>query len=252
MNHHSLSSRDALTTRTLARKRARARRDSAGAAMFIVAVTLALLAAMGIYGLSATAVDVRSAGYLRQSAQAQAAAEHALMLTADSFTPGTSAEIVRAMQSGRTAGGTDIQTTSCKTANPFNITNNAEHRAAQACLSWSMAEMARISDQVNKWQDGTSGAFFEPSNSNTFSTFSPQSFGDVPQRPFIRVEVTNPVDIPPPPGTGLNDRYTFTQVTVTTFVDMKNANDQSTAATVPAESVAQGRGRMTVGPYFRQ
>lgn len=209
--------------------------------MFIVAITLGLLAAMGVYGISATAVDVRSAGHLREAAQAQSAAEHALMLTADTFTPGTTGELVRAMQSGRN-GAVDIQATACKTANPFNATTNPEFRAAQACLSWSVQEMERISRGVNPWTlDGT-----------TSSTFTPESFGMVPNRPFVRVEVTNPVDIPPPPGTGLNDRFTFTQVTVTTFVDMKNAADVATAATTAAESVAQGRGRLTVGPYFRQ
>jgi len=222
--------------------------------MFIVAVTLALLAAMGIYGMTATAIDVRAAGHLRQAAQAQAAAEHALMLTADTFTPGTTGELIKAMQSGQTKSLVDIQATKCRTANPYNITTNAEQRAAQACLSWSVAEMARISHRVNPWLD-PSGTPFDPASpsaANTFSTFTPQSFGDAPQRPYMRVEITNPVDIPPPPGTGLNDRFTFTQVTVTTFVDMKNAPDQSTAATMPAESVAQGRGRITVGPYFRQ
>ena len=203
--------------------------------MFIVAVTLALLAAMGVYGLSATAVDVRAAGHLRQAAQAQAAAEHALMLTADSFTPGTSAEIVRAMQSGRTTAGTDIQATNCRTANPFNPATNAEYRAAQACLSWSMFEMARISERVNKWNDGATNSPFDPTMKDTFSTFSPQSFGDTPQKPYIRVEVTNPVDVPPPPGTGLNDRFTFTQVTVTTYVDKKNAANQTAAASMAAE-----------------
>jgi hypothetical protein len=209
--------------------------------MFIVAITLGLLAAMGIYGLSATALDVRSAGHLREAAQAQSAAEHALMLTADTFTPGTSGEIIRAMQSGRGTAG-DIQATNCKTANPFDPTTNAENRGAQACLSWSVKEMENIARSVNPWK-------LDPT---TQSTFTPQSFGVVPNRPFVRVEITNPVDIPPPPGTGLNDRFTFTQVTVTTFVDMKNAPDTATAATTRAESVAQGRGRLTVGPYFRQ
>jgi hypothetical protein len=215
--------------------RARARRKSAGAAMFIVAVTLGLLAAMGVYGLSATAVDVRSAGHLRQSAQAQSAAEHVLMLTADTFTPGTTGELVKAMQSGQNAG-IDIQSTKCSTSNPYNVATNDLYRAAQACLSWNMKEMENIAKSVNVWTlDAT-----------TNSTFTPESFGAVPNKPFLHVEVTNPVDIPPPAGTSLNDRFTFTQVTVTTFIDMKvNATD-------PAETVAQGRGRLTVGPYFRQ
>ena len=216
--------------------RARARRDSAGAAMFIVAVTLGLLAAMGVYGLSATAVDVRSAGHLRQAAQAQAAAEHVLILTADSFTPGTSAELVKAMQAGR-SGSADIQATKCTTSNPYNAGTNAEFRAAQACLSWNMEEMSNIAKNVNLWTGYDTA---------TKSTFTPESFGAVLNKPFVHVEITNPVDIPPPPGTSLNDRYTFTQVTVTTFVDMKATQGD------PAETVAQGRGRMTVGPYFRQ
>jgi hypothetical protein len=215
--------------------RARARKDSAGAVMFIVAITLGLLAAMGVYGMTATADDIRSAGHLREAAQAQSAAEHALMLTADSFTPGTAGEIIKAMQAGQVAG-TDIQATKCTTSNPYNSTTNSEYRAAQACLSWSVVEMQKISASVNAWTlDAT-----------TNSTFTPDSFGPVPNRAFVRVEVTNPVDIPPPPGTGLNDRFTFTQITVTTFVDMKPSLG------VPAQTMATGRGRLTVGPYFRQ
>jgi hypothetical protein len=212
--------------------------------MFIVAITLGMLAAMGVYGLSATAVDVRSAGHLREAAQAQSAAEHALVLTADSFTPGTSAELVKAMMAGRTSGGVDVQATKCVTSNRFDTPTepNIQYRAAQACLSWSVNEMARINSGVNPWTtlDTTTG-----------STFAPDSFGDVNSKAFLRVEITNPVDVPPPPGTAINDRFTFTQVTVTTFVDMKNATP-ATAASTPAQTIAQGRGRMTVGPYFRQ
>lgn len=210
--------------------------------MFIVAVTLGLLAAMGVYGLTSTGVDVRAAGHLREATQAQSAAEHALMLTATTFTPGTTGEIVKAMQAGQTGAGTDIQTTNCKTSNPYNAGTNAEFRAAQACLSWSITEMSNIAKNVNAWTlDGT-----------TNTTFTSESFGQVPNWPYLRVEITNPVDVPPPPGTGLNDRFTFTQITVTTFVDMKNATTASAAATVAPESTLQGRGRITVGPYFRQ
>jgi hypothetical protein len=225
-------------------RRARARKESAGAAMFIVAVTLGLLAAMGVYGLTATAVDVRSAGHLREAAQGQSAAEHAIALTADTFTPGTAGLLVTAMQSGTGASFGDVQATTCKTANAFNTPTepNAQYRAAQACLSWNLTEMENLNKSVNAWDSanmtGTPGV--------DRSTFSADSFGEVPDKPFIRVEVTDPVNIPPPPGTALNDRYTFTQITATVFVDMK------TTSAVPADQSILGRGRLTVGPYFRQ
>jgi hypothetical protein len=214
--------------------------------MFIVAVTLGLLAAMGVYGLSATAVDVRSAGHMREAAQGQSAAEHVIALTAETFTPGTTGELIRAMQSG-TGGSGDVQSTKCSTANAFNTSTepNSQYRAAQACLSWNLTEMENLnkgtpSDPLNPWVNmtGTPGV--------DRSTFSADSFGENPDKAFIRVEVTDPVDIPPPPGTSLNDRYTFTQVTATVFVDMKLATAN------PADTSVQGRGRLTVGPYFRQ
>jgi hypothetical protein len=225
-------------------RRARARKDSAGAAMFIVAVTLGILAAMGVYGLTATAVDIRSAGHMREAAQGQSAAEHAIALTADSFTPGTAGLLVAAMQSGTGATFGDVQATKCTTANAFNTATepNAQYRAAQACLSWNITEMEKINSQVNTWD--TQNMTGTPAVDR--STFSVDSFGEVPDKPFIRVEVTDPVNVPPPPGTALNDRYTFTQVTATVFIDMK------TASTVAADQSIVGRGRLTVGPYFRQ
>jgi hypothetical protein len=224
--------------------RARARKRSAGAAMFIVAITLALLAAMGVYGLSATAVDVRSAGHLREAAQAQGAAEHAMILTAETFTPGTAGALVTAMQSG--TGGTAVQATKCKTSNVFNGTNeaNADFRAAQACLSWDVAQMENLAQGVNPWLNllGTANT----SDRTTFSSDATGgSFGPVVNKAFLRVEVTNPVEMPPPPGSSITDRYATAQITATVFVEMK------TAANVAADSIVLGRGRMTVPPYAR-
>jgi len=53
------------------KKRARLRRKSGGAIIFIVATSLALLAAIGVYALSSAASDTRASGYYRQSTQAQ-------------------------------------------------------------------------------------------------------------------------------------------------------------------------------------
>ena len=67
------------TTSRLVRKAAR-RRTQRGAALFVVAVTLALLAAMGVYGLTATALDVRAAGHSREAMTGQNMAAHSLSL----------------------------------------------------------------------------------------------------------------------------------------------------------------------------
>jgi len=86
--------------------RSRARRDSGGAVMFIVVVTLGLLAAMGVYGLSAAQADVRAAGHMREALQAQKAGEHALTMAAETLNPENAGPLVATMSSaGRTAGG---------------------------------------------------------------------------------------------------------------------------------------------------
>lgn len=217
--------------------RARGRRDGEGAAMFIVAITLGLLAAMGVYALSATAMDVRAAGHMREAAQAQSAGEHGLILAAETFTPGSTPELVRTMMGGQ-SGGVDVQSTHCKTARTWSTgsaEDRAAYRSAEACLSLSGTEMKNIAERVNPWTT------FDA----TYGTFTAQSFGSVPNKPFMRIEVTNPMDAPPPTGTALSDRYVFTQLTVTVFVDMKPT------ATDPAQTISVGRGRITAGPYFR-
>ena len=90
--------------------------------------------------------------------------------------------------------------------------------------------MRLINQQVNPWIG---------------PAFAPDAFGSVALKPFVRVEVTNPMDKSPPPGSAIGGRYTFTEVTATVFVALP------TAPGTPARAVSQGRGRLTVGPYFR-
>ena len=56
------------TARAKARAKRRAREG--GAVMFIVAMTLAIIAAMGIYALNVAATEVKTAGYVREQTQA--------------------------------------------------------------------------------------------------------------------------------------------------------------------------------------
>jgi hypothetical protein len=89
-----------------------------------------------------------------------------------------------------------------------------------------------------------------PLNPYISTYFTGQSFGGVvgpsgTLTGFIRVEVTNPVDVPPPPGSGLDGRYVFTQLTATVYSDFKGTFK------APADTTSIARGRITVGPYYK-
>jgi hypothetical protein len=214
-------------------RRARARRDQRGAVMFIVVVTLGLLAAMGAYGLSATRADVKASGSMRDALQAQAAGQQAVAMTAESFNPAAVQALVLKMSG-------DGRTTNCKTAAPYVGPNPAP--AAAQCVRLSEDEMKKIA-----LADGISGNPWITTNGNAFSddAFGPGPLPPAPNpiRPYTTVEVSNPLDVPPPAGSGYDpSKLRFTQVTATVFVNVKDS------ATSASRSVVVSRGRMTVGP----
>ena len=225
---HTKTSRRALVAR------ARARRDSAGAVMFIVAVTLGLLAVMGVYGLSATSSDLRAAGHMREALQSQRAGEAALMMTAETFNPTIAQGLVTQMQNGQG------QAQNCSTAAPF--TGSVDARAAEACIRLDPDRMVVIANSSNT---ATPNAWVtDPSPARP--GFSERSFGDVVNRPYITVELTNPVNTEVTIGNSQTVRYS--QLTATVFVRMKSVPSGVDPATIPAESSILGRGRITVGP----
>ena len=216
-------------------RRARARRDSAGAAMFVVAVTLGLLAAMGVYGLAATASDIRASGHAREAAQAQHAAEAAVIMTAQALGPGTAGYVVRQMQLEYT--GIQARSTSCKSAKPYSVTasQQASSRVAEACMVLSPGELQVLSP--NKTWENLVGGQNVP--------FTGKSLGDVPLKPYIRVELTNPIDWTAPAGYQVNGGQApiFTQIRATIYTEIKPGLNE------PAQILATGRGRLVVGPY---
>ena len=64
---------------TAAKRRALRRRRSAGGTMFVVAMTLAVLSTIGAWALQSAALEVRMAGYERQSAQTHYLAEYGVI-----------------------------------------------------------------------------------------------------------------------------------------------------------------------------
>jgi hypothetical protein len=193
--------------------------------MFIVVVTLGLLAIMGVYGLSATRSEVTSAGHMREALQGQKAGEAAMVMAAETFNPSTARGLFEQMSAGAGNG----QTTTCKTTSYGQLgvaySGLGDQRAAEACITLDETKMAAIATKanVNPWAS---------------TAFSANSFGPVPNLPFISIEVTNPIDVVP---TGTSTEH-YAQVTATVSILMKPS------AGVSAQTAVVWRGQITVGP----
>lgn len=193
--------------------------------MFIVAVTLGLLAAMGVYGLTATAADIRAAGQERQAAQSQRAAELAIIETAQAIGPGNAAPVLAAIKAG---------------GNPCRSTPTGN------CIVLGPTQLEKLGGAT--WR-----TFADDSTARPFST---KSMGEVTavHPPFVRVEISNPLDYPAS-GSSATAGYqvgnqagsmspVFTEIRASVYVEMRPNGFLS-----PPDAVVSGRGRMLIGPY---
>jgi hypothetical protein len=224
-------------TLRLARHRARLRKKSGGAAMFIVAITLALLAAMGVYGLTATARDIQAAGDSRMNVQLQHTAVGAFMSAAETIvssgTGGTTDGIVNTMTGGAgyQSNAPPYGASACRSTKPYS--GNAAFKNAEACTVLDMQHMASIASGSN--------ALIPPPS--PFCANCPHlnsdSWGGIPQQPNFWIEVTNPRPIGCPPGND-SQQNICKELTLTVYM-----NAVPGAGLAPT-SVVVGRGRLHV------
>ena len=223
-------------------RRARARRRQRGASMFVVAVTLGLLGAMGVYGLGATASDFRAASHLREGLHAQRAAEEAMMISAEAFNPMTAPRLVEELTGG--ARGSKCKYSARAYSGASNDTLNLN---VEGCLALKMSDLKTIVNgaSVNgvtmsgsgNWADGV-----EPFTAESFFPPTTNGVSAQPLAPSVTVEVTNAAETAVPPGFDAA-KDVFYELTITPVAKMS-----ATGGTGASESTALGRGRIVVGP----
>jgi hypothetical protein len=217
-----------------AKRRAALRKKSGGATMFVVSITLAALAVMTVFGLGATAADVQAAGHTRDNMQSRHVAEHMFRDAANAVNPQTVSVILTKM-----FGGPPGQATNCKSAKPY--TGDRKYCQEEACTIISPAEF----EVLLRGQQAALG--FQPFF--TATSFGPNTPAPYPLDARSHVELTNPIVIEAPgtaTGGGTAD-LVFYQITATVFAELKS----NTGPLTPPESMAVGRGRITVGPAQR-
>ena len=212
----------------LAKRRSARRRREDGAVMFIVAMTLAVLASVGIYALAAAATEVRTSGNERQNTQTHYLAQYGVMGAAREMQGSRALFTIKLMKSPT------YQDQNCVSLQGVPSTSTA----ALACVRMGSKDLGSTS-----WVPNTT---FVPYNSPTAyaSGVTPGSFGTVPMTGDFFVELTEPMQLADPARYSSNAHACFAQLTAT-----------SVGLTQPgpsfgAEGIETQRARLVAGPLI--
>jgi hypothetical protein len=214
----------------LAKRRVSRRRREAGAALFIVAMTLAVLASLGIYALAATQNEVRTSGNERQNTQTHYLAEYGVLGAVHEISATKAQLLFQVMMSKpdypcvalpsvpATAG---IQTRACRRMG-----------APELGSAWTGAT---ITDPYG----GT--VAFTPN-------MNPGSLGPTPMNGNFFIELTDPMQRSAPTQYALNLNMCFIQLTVTSTGITQPVFPGNPTAAFGAEGLEMERARIVAGP----
>jgi hypothetical protein len=214
----------------LAKRRARLRRDQAGAAMFIVAMTMAVLASVGIYALAAAATEVRTAGNERQNTQTHYLAEYGIVGAAHEITSTKAQWYLTQMLT--------VPDT-CPLSLPGVPTT--ANIMVRACRRIGSTELA------STWNGGIATT---PYTGTTPFTADPGSLGPIPLSGDFFVELTEPTQASAPARYGLDLHFCFIDLTVTSsgITQPVYVNEPDNTSGFGGEGLEVQRARFIAGP----
>lgn len=208
------------------RRRVRARRSREGAILFVVAMTLALLGAIGAYAMSGATSEIRTSGYARQAAQSHYVSELGTLAMVDAFSP-LNASYFDAQMLLAPA------TAQCKSSLP-SATPTTTPTVAQRC--------AKVPQEYfsTAWKTGSATV---TGSSTPFKPSSLSPTGSTALTPRFTSEITDPITGGFQPGFDVNNGKCFRRYTITTYGQLSNAGETLTL------SREIGRARVTAGPF---
>jgi hypothetical protein len=184
---------------TLARRRFARRKGEAGAAMFIVAMTLAVLGSVGVYALAAASNEVRTSGNERQNTQTHYLAEYGVSGVTHEMVSGKAQFYLGLMLS---------QPDSPCVSLPGVPTTAAP--ITRACRRLGSAELGNV---IGLWQAPITVAY--GSNYAYQAGITPGSFGSIPMSGDFFVELTEPTQAQAPARYATDLHFCFINMTAT-------------------------------------
>ena len=228
-----------MTALALAKRRAALRHREDGAVMFIVAMTLAVLASVGVYALAAAAIEVKTSGNERQNTQTHYLSQYGVLGVAREMTGSYARFTIGRMKS------TVYQDTNCVSLQGVT----AATPAALACVRMGSAELgAGWTIPVVNQQYGGNTTPAQPYTTKT----PPGTFGSTPMNGDFFVELTEPMQLSAPARYSSNANACFAQITATSigFTQPFVPGGTNLTSQYGGEGVETQRARLVVGPLI--
>jgi hypothetical protein len=221
----------------LAKRRAALRHRDEGAVMFIVAMTVAVLASVGIYALAAAATEVRTSGNERQNTQTHYLSAYGVLGTAHEIAGARALFTIKVMT-------TAYQDVNCVSLQGVPTTAPA---LSHACVRLGSAEVgpAWTAPVVAKYGGNNTTQAYTPS-------VAPGTFGTTPMNGDFFVELTEPMRLANPARYSTNSNACFAQITATSvgFTQPVSPNVTNSTALYGGEGVETQRARLVAGPLI--
>lgn len=220
----------------LAKRRSARRRREGGAAMFIVAMTLAVLASVGVYALAAASNELRTAGNERQNAQTHYLSQYGVMAATQELA-GTKAQLYLGLMLAQ-------PDTHCVSL-VLPTTGPAPDPMTAACRRVGATELAVGSN----WSTTPTVAYQGLPNSQTLT---PGSLGPTPLKADFFVEFTAPTMTSAAARYALNSQFCFIQFTTTSVgvTQPQSITGSGSSAYFGGEGLEMQRARLVAGPVM--
>ncbi|HXX68544.1 MAG TPA: hypothetical protein VEK07_15250 [Polyangiaceae bacterium] len=220
-----------MNTLAIAKLSASRRRREGGAVMFIVAMTLAVLASVGIYALAAASNELRTSGNERQSTQSHYLSQYGVIAAAQELAS-TKAQFYLGLMLSQP----DVNCVSLQ-----GVPANASP-ISKACRRMGLQELASGS--------GWAANATVPYPFSTPYAGAPGSLGPTPLKPDFYIELTEPTTASSPARYALSLQFCFIQM-VTTSVGITQPQYPSLGTTPSmfgGEGLEMQRARLVAGP----
>jgi len=221
-----------MNERPLAWRRSSRRRAEGGAVMFLVAMTLAVLAAVGVYALAAASNEVRTSGNERQNTQTHYLAQYGVL--------GVAHEMVSAKAQFYLGLMLTSPDNPCVALPGISPTTGSA--VTRACRRLGSAELGQ------PWSTAV-GVTVPYGSTNPYQTgITPGSFGPIPMTGDFFVELTEPTQAQAPTRYATDLHFCFIEMTATSSGITQPVITGQPAGVYANEGIEVQRARIVAGP----